>query len=72
MLLEIGVALLLAKILGFAFEKLKQPAVIGEILTGIVVGPFIAGKLFGMEYLSPVTEGLGEMGIILLLFISGL
>ncbi len=72
MLLEIGIALLLAKLLGFLFDKLKQPAVIGEILTGIVVGPFIAGELFGMNYISSVTEGLGEMGIILLLFISGL
>ncbi len=72
MLLEIGVALLLARLMGYAFERVKQPAVIGEILTGIVVGPFIAGKIFGMKYLSSVTEGLGEIGIILLLFISGL
>lgn len=71
MLLEIGIALLLAKLVGLAFEKIKQPAVIGEILAGIMMGPFIAGY-FGLNYLSDVTEGLAHIGIILLLFISGL
>ncbi len=71
MLLEIGIALLLAKVVGLAFEKIKQPAVIGEILAGIMMGPFIAGY-FGLNYLSDVTEGLAHIGIILLLFISGL
>ncbi|HDN95622.1 MAG TPA: cation:proton antiporter, partial [Thermoplasmatales archaeon] len=72
MLLEIGIALILAKLAGYAMEKVKQPAVIGEILAGIIVGPFIFGELFGLKYLSDVTEGLASIGIILLLFISGL
>jgi Kef-type K+ transport system membrane component KefB len=72
MLLEIGIALVLAKLAGYALERVKQPAVIGEIVAGIVIGPFIAGKFFGIEYLSPITEGMGQIGIILLLFISGL
>ncbi|HEC76591.1 MAG TPA: cation:proton antiporter [Thermoplasmatales archaeon] len=72
MLMEIGVALITAKLIGYLFERVRQPAVIGEILAGIVVGPFIAGKIFGMEYLSPETEGIASIGIILLLFISGL
>ena len=72
MLLEIGIALILAKLAGYAMEKIKQPAVIGEILAGIIVGPFIFGELFGLKYLSDVTEGLASIGIILLLFISGL
>ncbi len=72
MLLEIGIALILAKLAGYALERIKQPAVIGEILAGIIIGPFIAGKFFGIEYLSPETEGIAQLGIILLLFISGL
>ena len=72
MLLEIGIALILAKVAGYAMEKVKQPAVIGEILAGIIIGPFIAGKFLGIKYLSPETEGIAQLGIILLLFISGL
>ncbi len=71
MLIEIGIALILAKLIGYALEKIKQPAVIGEILTGILLGPFIAGKI-GISYLSKTTEGIAYIGIILLLFISGL
>ncbi len=72
MLLEIGIALLLARLLGYAFEKIKQPAVIGEILSGIIIGPFIMGEIFDMKYLSPETEGIAQLGIVFLLFMSGL
>jgi len=72
MLLEIGVALILAKIIGYAFEKVKQPAVLGEIIAGIVLGPFIAGRIFGIKYISAETEGIAQLGIIILLFMSGL
>lgn len=72
MLAEIGIALVLAKLIGHAFEKVKQPAVIGEILAGIIMGPFIIGKVFNLEYLSLTTEGIADIGIIILLFLSGL
>lgn len=86
MLLEIALALILAKTLGYLFEKLKQPAVIGEILTGIVLGPYLLGKFSGttislwnnelyhfeLNLTSPEFEALAMLGIITLLFLSGL
>jgi len=75
MLLEIGLALLLARLLHFSFEKMKQPPVIGEILAGVLLGPYVGGMV-GINILSKDTattfEGLAKIGIILLLFISGL
>ncbi len=75
MLLEVGLSLLIARILHIAFEKLKQPPVIGEMLTGVLLGPYVGG-LFGINVLSENTgevfEGLAKIGIVLLLFISGL
>lgn len=75
MLLEIGLSLLVARILHLSFEKVKQPAVVGEILAGVLLGPYIGG-LFGINVLSgdtgTVFEGLAKIGIVLLLFISGL
>lgn len=76
LLLELGLALFLARILGYAFDRVKQPAVIGEILSGIILGPFIMGNLLGFNILSesidaPV-EAIAYMGIVLLLFLSGI
>ncbi|MCD6512726.1 MAG: cation:proton antiporter [Thermoplasmata archaeon] len=76
LLLELGIALLLARIFGYAFERVKQPAVIGEILAGIIVGPFIMGRIFGINFISPSIEqpvdAIARIGIILLLFLSGI
>jgi len=76
LLLEIGLALILAKIFGYGMEKLKQPAVIGEILAGIFLGPFILGSIFNFNFISPSisneTETIAQIGIILLLFLSGI
>jgi Kef-type K+ transport system membrane component KefB len=62
-----------AKIMGEIFERVKQPAVVGEILAGILLGPYI----FGM--INPATTEtfhvylvLAEIGVIILLFSIGL
>ncbi len=76
LLLELGLALILARLLGYAFDRAKQPAVIGEILAGILLGPFIMGNLFGFDLLSPSinssVEAIAYIGIVLLLFLSGI
>ncbi|HEX5082838.1 MAG TPA: cation:proton antiporter, partial [Blastocatellia bacterium] len=57
-----------AKLAAEIFERLKQPAVAGEILAGVVIGP---GAL-GLVAPSELTEALSEIGVILLLFLVGL
>ena len=44
-LLLIAIALIFARILGYIFERLHQPVVIGEILAGFFVGSFGLGML---------------------------
>src|SRR5580658_692954 len=48
LLLQILVILIVAKLFGFLFNNrlLRQPAVIGEIVAGIVLGPSVFGLLF--------------------------
>ena len=57
-----------AKLLGALFERLRQPAVIGEILAGILLGPSLLGWLQPNEVLG----GLAEIGVMFLLFTVGL
>ncbi|MCM8746543.1 cation:proton antiporter [Thermomicrobium sp. CFH 73360] len=85
---ELLVIFLAAKVGGELFLRLRQPAVIGEILAGIFIGPFALG-LIGVpgqelldffhddqaaarEGLSLVLESIAELGVIVLLFFVGL
>ena len=85
-ILLIALALIFARILGYIFDKLKQPAVIGEILAGIVLGglgiAFFSGQSFSflnitfllpqLDFTSNEFTILAEIGILFMLFISGL
>jgi Kef-type K+ transport system membrane component KefB len=62
--LTIVIAALVAGIL----QKLKQPLIIGHIITGLIVGPFLFKSLQFQE----VVDSLSQFGIALLLFIIGL
>ena len=43
MLLTLFVILGAAKVMAEIFERLRQPAVVGEILAGVVIGPSLLG-----------------------------
>ncbi len=67
-LLEIFLAFAGARLLGRVFQSVKQPAVIGELLAGAILGPALLDLVHHTEFL----EALGELGVILLLFTAGL
>src|SRR5688572_13505482 len=46
LLLQIITIILAAMAFGYLFRKLGQPAVIGEIIAGIVLGPSLVGYFF--------------------------
>jgi Kef-type K+ transport system membrane component KefB len=85
-LVDLFVLLLAAKIVGWVFQKVKQPGVIGEVVGGILVGPAIVlsldSALLG-PYLGAILEGplvhenellefIAELGAIFLLFLVGI
>ena len=51
LLLQIIVIITFARLFGFLFKKIGQPAVIGEIVAGIILGPSLMGA-----YLPSVNE----------------
>jgi len=57
-----------AKGMGELFERIKQPAVVGEILAGILLGPYILNLVEPSHFYNV----LAEIGVIILLFTVGL
>ncbi len=83
MLIELALALILAKIMDEIFMRKKQPPVIGEILVGIffsaiafllpqsfIVGDYTFPLTFDIKH--PAFDFFAETGILLLLFLSGM
>ncbi|MCM3905123.1 MAG: cation:proton antiporter [Pyrinomonadaceae bacterium] len=67
-LLALFLMLLAAKLAAELFERLRQPAVVGEILAGVIIGPSVLGLVAPSEFVSM----LAEVGVIFLLFTVGL
>ncbi len=67
-LLAMFIIIASAKLMAEVFERLKQPAVVGEILAGVLIGPSVLGWVQPSELISVVAE----IGVIFLLFTVGL
>lgn len=60
--------LVLARVFGEVMERFKQPAMIGEILAGVVLGPTVLNVMVRNEELTAISE----LGVFLLVIIAGL
>ena len=66
---NIGLCVIVAAVLAFVANKLKQPAILAYLLAGVLIGPEIG---FGLINDHEIIEVISEVGLILLLFIIGL
>lgn len=73
-LIGVAVMLVLAKIGGELFERMKQSAVLGELVAGIVLGNLVILGFTAAESLktNATIAALAELGVIILLFEVGL
>jgi len=73
-LIGLAVMLLVAKLGGEIFERLKQPAVLGELIGGMVIGNLALVGLTAVDALKTDTiiAAIAEIGVIILLFEVGL
>jgi len=76
-IIGVGILLFAAKLMAELFLRLKLPIVLGELLAGMIVGPFALGSFLvydGQPLLKIDGElkVLGEIGAIVILFIAGL
>jgi len=79
LLMQLILIVFLARIFGALFVRLGQPAVIGEMLAGIALGPSLLGALFpgAFGFVFPSTSMgvlkiLSQVGVILFMFVVGM
>ena len=76
-IIGVGILLFAAKLMAELFLRLKLPIVLGELLAGMIVGPFALGQFFIIDgkqllHINDEIKILGEMGAIVILFMAGL
>ena len=81
LLLQLSIMLVVGRLFAEAARKLKQPAVVGEIFGGILLGPTVLGMInpdwFHSLFPVPSTSGtilagFVQVAVVMLLFIAGL
>ena len=79
LILSIGVILLAARTLGWIFQRIGQPRVVGEMTAGIALGPSLLGRFFpgASAYVFPAASitaltVLSQLGLLLFMFVVGL
>lgn len=65
---DLAIIILAAKFFGIMARKLKAPAVVGEIIAGLIIGPC----LLNLVQESDFTVMMAEIGVVLLMFSAGL
>ena len=77
--LAIAVVIAVARLTGAVARKLRQPAVVGEIIGGILLGPTFVGALPGdldqllfPDEIRPYLTVIANLGLIIFMFIVGL
>jgi Kef-type K+ transport system membrane component KefB len=79
LILSIGTILLAARAFGWAFQRIGQPRVVGEMTAGIFLGPSLFGRFlpdaFAFVFPSsslPAITVLSQLGLLLFMFVVGL
>src|ERR671910_291300 len=76
-IISLSLLLFTAKIFAELFHRIKLPIVLGELLAGIIIGPYALGglPLFNGEplvILDETIKHIGELAAIVILFVAGL
>jgi Kef-type K+ transport system membrane component KefB len=79
LLIGLLAVLVASRLVSWAFTRLRQPPVMGEVIAGIMLGPSMLGWLWpdaeAMIFppgLSPYLEAIAQMGVVLYMFLIGL
>jgi Kef-type K+ transport system membrane component KefB/nucleotide-binding universal stress UspA family protein len=79
--LQLVALLLVGRLLGEALLRLGQPAVMGQLMAGLLLGPSLLGALFpdvqhtlfpGAKEQKAMLDGMSQFGVLLILLLTGM
>jgi Kef-type K+ transport system membrane component KefB/nucleotide-binding universal stress UspA family protein len=80
-IMEIVLMLFFGRLLGELMQRMGQPAVMGQLIAGVIIGPSVFGLLWpaGYEFVFPdvaaqgkMIDAISQLGILMLLLITGM
>lgn len=80
-IIEIVLMLFLGRLLGELMQRIGQPAVMGQLIAGVILGPSVFGTLFpaGYQIVFPdvaiqkkMIDAISQLGILMLLLLTGM
>jgi Kef-type K+ transport system membrane component KefB/nucleotide-binding universal stress UspA family protein len=78
---EIGVLLLVGRIMGEAAQRIGQPPVMGQLIGGLLLGPSVLGALWpnaehtlfpSADAQKNLLQGVAQLGVLMLLLLTGM
>ena len=78
---QLGILLLVGRLMGEAAQRIGQPHVMGQLIAGLLLGPSVLGALWpeGQHALFPsdaaqknLIEGVAQLGVLMLLLLTGM
>ncbi|MCA1818285.1 MAG: cation:proton antiporter, partial [Acidobacteria bacterium] len=78
---EIAVMLLVGRLLGELMQRIGQPAVMGQLIAGVILGPSVLGVVWPHGYLQlfpdsaaqkKMIDAISQLGILMLLLLTGM
>jgi len=79
LIMQLIVIMVFARIMGYLFQLISQPIVVGEIIAGLILGPSVLGALFPntfnflfAEQSIDVLQQFSQLGLIFFMFIIGM
>src|SRR5690242_772554 len=78
---QVMLLIIFGRVLGELMQRIKQPAVMGQLLAGIILGPSIFGSIWPQahEVIFPahsssrdMLKAVSELGVLMLLLVTGM
>ena len=78
---QLALLMLVGRLLGEAMIRIKQPAVMGQLIAGLVLGPSLLGALFpdlhhalfpGAKEQKAMLDAVAQFGVLMLLLLTGM